>query len=188
VHAGGPRLRSVPAQAKLQRSLCPQHPPQRRMREALARCCRACERGACPLGGAGAPLGFCGEPSHKCRLCRFMALSWHNLPCALTPAIGIGKQTLGDPASRRRPWLPRTPSVVRVAPRCKILARDNKTGRHVFAYVPDAEERPWRPLASPLAAPKRGRSLCRRRAAMKIPLFVAATAVVLLATGACWND
>ena len=124
--------------------------------------------------------------SNSFHLCRFMALSWPNLPYALKPAVGDGKRTLSDPAaSRRRPWLLRTPSVVSVAPQCKILARHNKTGRHVFAYVPDAEGRPWRPLASPLAA--RGRSLCRRRAAVKIPLFVAVTAVVLLATGACWN-
>ena len=33
-----------------------------------------------------------------------MALSWPNLPCALKPAIGNGKRTLGRPASlpRRR--------------------------------------------------------------------------------------
>jgi hypothetical protein len=28
-----------------------------------------------------------------------MALSWLNLPCAVKAAIGIGKRTLGDPAS-----------------------------------------------------------------------------------------
>jgi len=31
-----------------------------------------------------------------------MALSWLNLPCALKAAIGIGKQTLGHPASLPR--------------------------------------------------------------------------------------
>jgi hypothetical protein len=31
-----------------------------------------------------------------------MALSWLTLPCALEAAIGIGKQTLGDPASLTR--------------------------------------------------------------------------------------
>jgi hypothetical protein len=33
-----------------------------------------------------------------------MALSWRNMPCALMPAIGNGKRTLGDPrqsAARR---------------------------------------------------------------------------------------
>ena len=42
---------------------------------------------------------------NNCWLCRFMALRWHNLPCALKAAIGIGKRTLGDPgqsAVRRR--------------------------------------------------------------------------------------
>src|SRR5262249_7684053 len=37
-----------------------------------------------------------------CWLCRFMALSWRNLPCALKVAIGIGKRTLGHPASLPR--------------------------------------------------------------------------------------
>jgi len=32
-----------------------------------------------------------------------MALSWPNLPCALKAAIGIGKRTLGHPASLPRP-------------------------------------------------------------------------------------
>ena len=31
-----------------------------------------------------------------------LALSWRNLPCALKAAIGIGKRTLGDPASLAR--------------------------------------------------------------------------------------
>jgi hypothetical protein len=37
----------------------------------------------------------------------FVALRWHNLPCALTAAIGYGKQTLGDPDQSdppRGPW------------------------------------------------------------------------------------
>jgi hypothetical protein len=31
-----------------------------------------------------------------------LALSWLNLPCALKPAIGYGKRTLGHPASLPR--------------------------------------------------------------------------------------
>ena len=34
--------------------------------------------------------------------CPLMALSWLNLPCALKAAIGIGKRTLGHPASLPR--------------------------------------------------------------------------------------
>jgi hypothetical protein len=32
-----------------------------------------------------------------------MALRWHNLPCALMAAIGIGKRTLGDPGQSDPP-------------------------------------------------------------------------------------
>jgi hypothetical protein len=35
-----------------------------------------------------------------------VALSWLKLPCALKAAIGIGKQTLGHPASLPRPQGP----------------------------------------------------------------------------------
>ena len=40
--------------------------------------------------------------ANNCWLCRFMALRWHNLPCALKAAIGYGKRTLGDPGSLPR--------------------------------------------------------------------------------------
>ena len=50
----------------------------------------------------GVPLGFCGEPRHKYRLCRFMALSWLNLPCGPKAAIGYGKRTLATLASLPR--------------------------------------------------------------------------------------
>ena len=36
------------------------------------------------------------EVIDNCWLCRFMALRWLNLPCAVKAAIGYGKRTLGD--------------------------------------------------------------------------------------------
>ena len=55
----------------------------------------------------GAPAFGSGRAlSHKCWLCRLMALSWLNLPCALKAAIGNGKRTLSDPrqsGARRGP-------------------------------------------------------------------------------------
>jgi hypothetical protein len=53
-----------------------------------------------------APPGFRSEPSHNCRLCLFMALSWPNLPCALKAAIGFGKRTLGHPRQSAAPQGP----------------------------------------------------------------------------------
>ena len=52
------------------------------------------------------PHRFCCAPtsrSNNFQLCRFMALSWPNLPCALKAAIGIGKRTLGNPRQRAAP-------------------------------------------------------------------------------------
>src|SRR6516165_1007633 len=47
----------------------------------------------------------CARPrsSNNCWLCRFLALSWPNLPCALKAAIGYGKRTLGDPGQSDPP-------------------------------------------------------------------------------------
>jgi hypothetical protein len=56
--------------------------------------------------GLAIPRRSCCAPtksSNNCWLCRFMALSWLNLPCALKAGIGIGKRTLGDPRQSAAP-------------------------------------------------------------------------------------
>jgi hypothetical protein len=60
---------------------------------------------ALATAAAGAPMlvgfWFLGLVLLRC-MSPQLALSWPNLPCALKAAIGIGKRTLGDPASLPR--------------------------------------------------------------------------------------
>ena len=87
-----------------------------------------------------------------CWLCRFMALSWPNLPCALKTAIDIGKRTLGGPASLPR-HRGRSKGLLQGLLRVRATILASEHARHEQRR----QNRPGRDACQLLAARARGR-------------------------------